>query len=94
MIENIKNNIQKLPTYCYAVHPHTKKPIVLFRGFVGFFETTFDLKDTMEINCFLNITKQQIQAMLIGAMFGFHVRGADPDIYDDDCKVKKEKIMM
>ncbi len=68
----------KLPVACAARNPTNNKPIIIKRGERGYFPAAEDLNIQM-FNRRLNVTAAQVEAMLVGSMFGFDVPGADPD---------------
>lgn len=98
-----KENIAKLPEYCFAVNNVSLKLIRIVAGEPGYYkadnhpehkiaannlETTEHLAH--RLNAELGITEGQRQAMEIGSMFGWEVPGANPDSYNDDGSFKKE----
>lgn len=72
-----RRNLKALPPYCYAYHPVHRYPIQIFRGrhFVKKLDRFFDVRSE---NARLGITEQQINAMINGIMFGFHIEAAHP----------------
>jgi hypothetical protein len=78
-----------LPAYCFYRNLMDKSVIRLVRGMSGYYpvypqpsvDITIDL-----LNEHLGVTKPQAEAMYIGSMFGWHVRGADPANYTEDGK--------
>ncbi len=77
------NNLAKLPPISF--HDDPDHGIVLIkRGERGYFTTPpltekgRGMKAT-DINATLGITREQSIAMRVGALFGWHVEGADPD---------------
>jgi len=81
-------NFSKLPSVCAAYHPDDKRPILIQRGFEGYSEIDQGIFSVEKFNQDLNVTPAQREAMLAGSMFGFHVRGASPDLYDENGKPK------
>ncbi len=71
----------KLPIACAARNPTDNKPIIIKRGERGYHPAAEDLNVQM-FNRRLNVTASQVEAMMIGSMFGFDVPGADPDRCD------------
>ena len=70
----------RLPPMCHARHPTDGTIVLIRRGEMGFqpVETTLSAE---LLNALLEPvpTPRQIEAMLIGSMFGWDVPGADPD---------------
>lgn len=84
-----EKNLEKLPEYCYAVSDFSKELIVLKRGVPGYFPTNISTSDAEEnramadyMNSKLGVSKAQAQAMFVGSLFGWHVPGADPSMYE------------
>lgn len=70
-----------LPEMCAAILPSTHEAIVVKRGHAGHWPLPEGM--TIErINAVFGATPQQIEAMLVGSMFGWDVPGADPARYD------------
>lgn len=76
------------PEMCATVLPTTHEAIVIKRGQSGH----WPLPDGMtiaRINRVFHATPPQIAAMLVGAMFGWDVPGADPARYDVDGRPRR-----
>jgi hypothetical protein len=76
----IFRNLLQLPAQCAARYPGTKAPILIDRGVDGYTPLPAGL-DVDAWNEGAKVTPQQVQAMLAGSMFGWHVPGADPSHY-------------
>jgi len=74
-------NLAKLPAQCAARSPTTGKPILIVAGELGFHPISPDDFDVEEFNRKSGVTPAQVEAMLVGSMFGFDAPGADPDNY-------------
>lgn len=75
--------LAKLPPRCFASIPSSRGPrtVLIIRGVPGY--TDMDTSITVhDLNSALPKppTPEQVEAMLVGSMFGWHVPGADPDI--------------
>ena len=66
-----------LPSVCAAFHPNDGYPIVIRRDEMGYFPAHG--LDVVACNRSKGITAQQVEAMLTGSMFGWYVRGANPN---------------
>lgn len=82
----MKNN--NLPEFCYGEDTCCPGVIVIFkRGVSGYFQT--DLKgDFMEFNKVLGVSREEVEAMRAGSMFGWDVPGANPEFYKGKFEVK------
>lgn len=69
-----------LPEYCYAVHPLTKRAILIERG--GGYRAVALEYPVQVANCLLGISRSQAQAMIGGILYGWDSPLADPDNYD------------
>ena len=70
----------KLPSGCYALHPITETPVWIDRDKGGYYETpNVSVQEAQWINERNGITSNQVNAMLIGSMFGWDAPAADPD---------------
>lgn len=75
--------VADLPSECLAKHPTTDEVIFIRRGESGYHATDWgeqtdewiDLKNA-RIGC----TPAQREAMFVGSMFGWGVRGAQPNV--------------
>ena len=79
-----------LPENCFATLPSTGELIILKRGETGYYRSDWDTGDRAENqqiadhhNHRRGINPAQVEAMKAGSMFGFHVPGADPQIFFD-----------
>lgn len=83
-----------LPENCLATLPGTGELVILKRGETGYYHTDWDTGDkvqNLELADYHNrrrgINPAQVEAMQMGSMCGFHVPGADPQIYFDQAKL-------
>lgn len=79
-------NLHKLPKFCVARLKRSHNPsddslILIKRGESGYWPAGGFTEDYNERR---GITKDQVEAMLIGSMFGWDVPGADPDWHVED----------
>jgi len=76
----------KLPAFCAAVHQTTGEFIILKRGVTGYWPGealgVTDQETADYFNQKRGVTSAQVEAMLIGSVFGFDVPGADPDCWE------------
>lgn len=82
-----------LPENCFATLPGTGELIILKRGETGYYRSDWDTGDkaqNQELAAHHNrrrgINSAQVEAMQVGSMCGFHVPGANPQIYFDRAK--------
>lgn len=70
-----------LPPLCHAEHPETGGIILIRRGEPGYRPVATDMSADV-LNAVLDPvpTSLQIEAMLVGSMFGWDVPGADPEV--------------
>jgi len=68
-----------LPPLCYARQPKTGATVLIVRGEPGYHPVETSLTPE-QLNTMLAVlpTDAQIEALLIGSMFGWHVPGTDP----------------
>jgi hypothetical protein len=66
-----------MPAICAAKKDDGSK-IVIKRGEMGYIPVPNDF-DVVKYNRLLNVTAPQVEAMLLGSMFGFDCPGADPN---------------
>jgi len=70
----------KLPTFCFAIHPVNKQVIGIYRNESGYVETddmiVYDAKLSNEMR---GVTCAQVNAMVAGSMFSWDIPAADPD---------------
>jgi len=79
-------DIRRLPLACATRHPVTNKPIMLKAGEKGYWPAPDDL-DPDAYNRAMHITNAELAAMEIGAIWGFNVPGANPDMHlERNCK--------
>jgi hypothetical protein len=74
-------NLAKLPGLCAAWHPFDATPIFISAGEPGHYRAFTGL-DVDGFNARHKITPAQVEAMIAGSLFGWHVPGADPDTYN------------
>ena len=79
-----------LPEDCFATLPSTGELIILNRGETGYYRSDWETGDkalNQKTADFFNhrrgISPAQVEAMKVGSMCGFHVLGANPQIYFD-----------
>jgi len=75
-----------LPEFCY--YDNNGEVVIIKKGMSGYFATDFK-KPVIELNKSLGVTEGQVEAMVVGSMFGWNCTGADPNYYNDDGSVKK-----
>lgn len=85
--EEANANLTLLPERCYAVLPGRRQLIELRRGEAGYWLYTVQPlcegdQPTVEeiadmLNAELDVTPAQVESMLVGSMFGWHVPGAN-----------------
>lgn len=82
-----------LPETCFATLPGTGDLIILKRGEKGYYRSDWETGDKTENQEIANhhnrrcgINPAQVEAMQIGSMCGFHVLGANPQIYFDEAQ--------
>jgi hypothetical protein len=98
-------NLEKLPARCYSVLLTHPELIIIQAGEKGYYKTNqawpkeeIKLRNiTMdqfadELNKSEGVTKAQREAMETGSMWGWHVPGADPDLYDENGMPIKERL--
>lgn len=86
----------ELPDTCFATLPGTGDLIILKRGETGYYRSDWNTSDVDENRSIAEIHNQrrgitpaQVEAMKVGSMFGFHVSGADPQVYYDKAKYSR-----
>lgn len=87
-ISNQELEARGLPEFCACTLNTTGQTIFVRRGESGYYPCTTQ-KTADEINERMGITRSQMLAMEAGSMFGWHVPGADPKIYETDPRFKK-----
>ena len=101
-----QQNLEKLPVSCYSTLLTHPELIVIRAGEKGYHKlkdqnypkreckeqhmTMSEFADLM--NAMDNVTKAQRAAMDHGSMWGWEIPAADPDMYDKDGKIIKERI--
>lgn len=79
--------VDGLPCSCYGYMPADPDLVTLLQcGQDGYWPTAFKggKAKAMELNTALGVTAAQMEAMMAGSLFGFHVKAADPKLYDKD----------
>ena len=83
----------ELPASCFSTLPGTGELVVLKRGIKGYFkcEEGYDDKEMNQViagfhNKIDGISPAQLLAMEIGSLSGFHVPGANPQMYLNNAK--------
>ena len=89
-----------LPETCLATLPGQGDLIILKRGETGYYRSEWETGDktkNQEIADFHNrrsgITPAQVEAMRTGSMFGFHVPGANPQVYFDEARYLRSSTL-
>lgn len=78
-------NLAKLPEVCYAVEITSGNTIILKKGENGYHDPQYGVQGEEAVNHFndrMGVTRQQRAAMEFGSIIGYHLPGANPDIYD------------
>jgi hypothetical protein len=82
-----KENIQKLPEYCFGVLLSEGKAIKIRVGEGGYYPTLMQPPNcnvevfVNEVNKGMGVTVEQRMAMEHGSMWGWETPGADPDYW-------------
>jgi uncharacterized ParB-like nuclease family protein len=90
-----ERNIAKLPELCYTDVATEDVVCIIKKGETGYYRTDWRLSPNDrkghidELNAKLKLTPQQVLAMQIGSLVGWHAPGADVD-YHKQLAVKKE----
>lgn len=89
------SNLDKLPTYCYTLHPITSEVIKIVKGISAYYtiDPPVDIGDYRAFNNIMNVTPEQEEAMLVGSICGWDCDGANPDNYifkNNTIYIKKE----
>ena len=84
-----------LPRYCYGFIPTSQEEIRIDIAESGYTPVGRDgnMKHVLEMNRELGVTRQQMEAMKVGSMFGWNVPGADPKSYDEYGAAIRKKHM-
>ncbi len=84
MKSQLEQNLGNLPRTAASWHPSENHAILIKLGEPGYLPfPALKTKESVEaFNSRNKITVQQLQAMEIGSMFGWHVPGADPETHD------------
>ena len=75
-----------LPEFCYVSSPAYPDQVnMVKRGHKGYFPShyTGGKAKAIALNADLGVTMAQMEAMMAGSMFGFHVKAANPALYDE-----------
>ena len=78
---HVANRENVLPYRCAAFQPMTGEAIAIVRGVDGYYNV--DGLDVDEFNEALGITRGQVQAMIMGSMYGWSDPAALPSAYPD-----------
>jgi hypothetical protein len=65
------------------------KVVALKPGVDGYYPVETN-KSADELNDVIGVTKAQAEAMFIGSLFSFDAPGANPEMYDENGKLKKK----
>ena len=89
----------ELPETCFTTLPGMGDLIILKRGETGYYRSDWETGNKIknqEIADFHNrqrgITPAQVEAMMAGSMAGFHVPGANPQIYYDEARCVRSSV--
>jgi hypothetical protein len=74
------DKFDRLPRVCLAHTPGTNEKVRIVRGVEGKY-WVHPNSDVERFNSERGITKHQVEAMLIGSMFGWESPGADPETH-------------
>ncbi len=88
-------NARALPERCYGYMPSEPGEVVLVeRGMRGYspYKSTGGRDEAIRLNAAVGVSVQQMEAMVAGSLFGFHVPAANPAIYNADGKVCRTKF--
>ena len=88
-----------LPERCYATLPSTGELIIITKGEKGYTSVN-DGNNSREQNqkladCHnteMGVSKAQAEAMLVGSLFGWHTKAADPANYDDNGTPIRQRV--
>jgi hypothetical protein len=76
-MRDVLETLAKLPTMCAARHPSDKSVILIARGVMGYWPAPASIVDPDQFNERHGITAAQVDAMVIGSMFGWDVPGVE-----------------
>jgi hypothetical protein len=82
-MEARKMKNRELPEICYSTHSITGQVILIKRNESGYYPVDTILSAD-DLNKIAGVDKGQVEAMLVGSMFGFNVPGANPEYYNED----------
>jgi len=106
ILPDVQANLDKLPDWCFGRHLSTNTIIRINKGEMGFRPITnqewpknvardkdmpFDQFIDV-LNGYENVTPAQRQAMQFGSMWGWGLKLADPDVYDEKGNILHEKL--
>lgn len=74
------SNLSKLPEMAYVFAPDGTAGKVI-KGMKGYYPMNATKSHIDYLNKELGVDEATAGAMLVGSMFGWHVPGADPDMY-------------
>ena len=74
-------NKYNLPDYCFAPDMMDENKIIIIKyGESGYYPTEYT-GNAMEYNEKIGVTREQVEAMKVGSMFGWDVPGVNPEFY-------------
>ena len=80
-----------LPEVCFSILPSTGDVIIIKHGESGYYRCEYSTEDKAfnrefanDRNANLGVSKAQIEAMLVGSMYGWDAPAADPKSYDEN----------
>ena len=105
-LSKAQENLLKLPAECFGMIPSTRGIISITAGEMGYKPVTLSEKiisqcdhrgihvDQLvdEMNAEIGVTKAQREAMQFGAMWGWGIRLANPDMYDEKGVLIRQKV--
>ncbi len=84
-----------VPAECFVVTP-LGNVVKIKRGEMGYYvipPSLCGLADIDKVNEGMGCSKAQREAMLAGSMWGWEVPAANPDMYDADGNIDRDKII-
>ena len=96
---DVLETLQKLPPKCYVpLLSNPTQTITIWRGSMGYtlwkvFETQEAAKEYCDWVNYGHATADQIEAMMVGSMFGWGVPGADPDMYAEHRRQRAAELV-